>query len=83
VVALTVDPLAGVAVMIAAFAVPRGEWLALAVIAGGAGIVVLEVLIDHPAHGIAWPQHFGVLHVPMTAALVGVAAWLAVAPVDD
>lgn len=82
-VALTVDPLAGVAVTIAAFAVPRGEWLALTVIAGGAGLVVIEVLIDHPAHGIAWPQHFGVLHLPVTAAMVGLATWLAIAPIDD
>ena len=82
-VGITVDPLAGVLAALAVFAIPRVEWLGLGVVAAGAGLVVVEVILDHPAHGISWPGHFEVLHVPVTAAVLMVGVWLSSAQPDD
>ncbi|MEY2975551.1 MAG: hypothetical protein RIR49_1971 [Actinomycetota bacterium] len=83
VVAVTVDPLAGVVTAVAVAVVPRPEWAALAGIAGGLGLVAVEVLLDRPAHGIGWPAHFGALHVPVTALVVACCVWLMTAPADE
>lgn len=82
IVGVTVDPLAGVVAALIVFIIPRVEWLGLAIVVGGMGLVVLEVALDSPAHSIAWPGHFEILHVPVTAAIVMVAAWLASEPPD-
>ena len=83
IVAVTVDPLAGAVAAVVVAVVPRPEWVALAGITGGFGLVIAEVVIDRPAHGIGWPAHFAVLHVPVTALIVGLCAWLVTAPADD
>lgn len=83
VVAVTVDPLAGAIAAVGVAVLPRPEWVALVGIAGGFGLVLIEVLLDRPEHGIGWPAHFAVLHVPMTALVVAVCTWLVTAPTDE
>jgi hypothetical protein len=83
VVALTVDPLAGLITAVTVAVLPRPEWFASVGIAGGLGLVLAEVLLDRPAHGIGWPAHFAVLHVPVTALVVGCCVWLVTAPPDE
>ena len=82
-VAVTVDPVAGVLAAIVVAVVPRPEWVMLGGVAGALGLVVVEVVLDGPEHGIAWPAHFGVLHVPVTALVVGLCTWLVSEPADD
>ena len=83
VVGITVDPIAGAAAALLTVAIPRPEWAGMVILASGAGLVVVEVFLDHPAHGIAWPMHFAVLHVPVTATIVAVCTRLAIASPDE
>lgn len=83
VVGVTIDPFAGVAAAVAVLIIPRVEWLGLGIVTAGAGLVVVEVILDRPDHGIAWPSHFGVLHVPVAAAVLMVGVWLVSARPDD
>ncbi len=82
IVAATVVPIAGAVAAALVLLVPRVEWLGLSVVAGGMAAVVAEVAMDSPQHGIAWPGHFEILHVPIATAIVMVGAWLATEPVD-
>ena len=52
--------------------VPRSEWVFAVAVAAISAVVVAEVARDRPQHGIAWPQHFEVVHAPMTAALLAI-----------
>lgn len=83
VVAVAVAPVAGAIAAVGVAIVPRPEWVMLAGIAGALGLVVVEVVLDRPAHGIGWPAHFGALHVPVTGLVVAICAWLVSDPADE
>jgi hypothetical protein len=42
----------------------------MALVGASGAVIVAEVISDGPALSSAWPGHFGVLHVPVLAAVV-------------
>jgi len=79
-VAGLVDPVAGGVCAAVAVLLPMVTRWAMLVVAAGAAAIVVEVARDAPELSAAWPGHFGILHVPMTAAVV---AACVVALVDE
>lgn len=51
-------------------AVRRPLWLFTTGAVLSCAVVIAESIRDQPSHGIAWPQHFEILHGPFTAAIL-------------
>lgn len=80
VVAGTVSPVAGVVCALGVMVLPAPSRWAMALVGASGAVIVAEVVRDNPALSSAWPGHFGVLHVPVLAAVV---AACVVALVDE
>jgi len=70
VVAATVSPVAGVVCALGVMVLPAPSSWAMALVGASGAVIVAEVISDGPALSSAWPGHFGVLHVPVLAAVV-------------
>jgi len=73
--AALVDPMYGAIVGILAIVIPRFERVGLVAVGMIMAVTSVEVVLDRPLHGIAWPNHFELLHAPMFASLVAVCTW--------
>lgn len=51
----------------------RPQWIFTTGVALFCAVVIAESIRDQPSHGIAWPQHFEILHRPFTAAILSLA----------
>ncbi|MGA1569897.1 MAG: hypothetical protein ACO38K_09550, partial [Ilumatobacteraceae bacterium] len=64
------SPVAGVVCALGVMVLPAPSRWAMALVGASGAVIVAEVIGDGPALSSAWPGHFGVLHVPVLAAVV-------------